>query len=300
MGEQELHNLMDGVERFGESSQWQNYLQVQSRFREYSATNALRIALQCPQASRVGGYQTWKKTGRYVRRGEVGIRIVAPIFDKETGQVVRYRAVTVFDVSQTEGDPLPEVCELLVQRALPETFEALRQVARELGFTVSQRQLPEGVNGYCSCRTREISLDERLPLAHRIKTLVHELAHGLLHSTEKERARAELEAESVAYIVCHRVGLESGDYSFGYLTAWAGDPQAARTAIIQSARRIRETADRIASSVESCYGAPLTKLKEAQQVLSRPWGLPEGDDCDGAHDEEGPAHCVQERFDGNA
>ncbi len=267
MGNNDLNSLMEGIERFGESEQWQKYLQFQAQFREYSATNVMRIALQFPQASRVGGYGTWKKLGRHVRRGEVGIRIVAPIRDKETGGVIRFRPATVFDVSQTEGDPLPEVCTVLADSALPQTLLALRSVARKLGFSVTETVLPPGVNGYFSCRNNSITLDEGLPEAHRIKTLVHEITHGMLHEHQRERARAELEAESVAYIVCHRVGLDSAEYSFGYLAAWAGDPAAARVAIIESAQRIRDAANHIVDLVESAFGGPVTRLEKAQHAL---------------------------------
>lgn len=242
-----LDRLTEGVAGLSESKLWQRYLTYQGKFHRYSATNVLLIAAQRPDATQVAGFAAWKRFGRVVRRGEHAIWIVAPIRrSSEVGEeILGFRAVAVFDVSQTEGDALPSVCSPLTGSGLARPFAKLLAVAGELGYRVEHAELGEGVSGDCTYALRRIRIALWATEAQQVKTLAHELAHGLLHEGVEDRALAELEAESVAYVVCGQFGVDSGDYSFGYVTTWAGGTEAAVTGIKASCGRIARAAQTI-------------------------------------------------------
>lgn len=283
-----LDRLTAGVGRLTTSERWRSWLVVQSRFHHYSFANTVLILAQRPDATRVAGYGGWRRLDRFVRRGERGIRILAPVVSRAPARapddpwpvgtqpggtepfgtepfgagpavagpgplrVLRgFRPVTVFDVAQTDGRPLPEVCRRLVGEGGAGEFERLVEVARSLGFSVSVgTDLPEGVNGDCSHRRRRIRLLATNTGAQRVKTLAHELGHAVLHAEPPDRALAELEAESVAFVVCAAAGLPTGRYSFGYVATWAGGGDEAVAAIRASGARIQQAADRILAGLE--------------------------------------------------
>jgi len=184
-----LVRLTEGVSRLTSSERWREWLEVQSRFHRYSFHNTLLILAQRPEATRVAGYRAWRTLDRFVRRGELGIRILAPMVakvddDADTGdpssgggvRVLRgFRPVTVFDLSQTDGRPLPEICTRLAGEDGPGVFERLVTVAGGLGFSVAaSTDLPEGVNGDCSHGRRRIRILATNPPAQRVKTLAHD------------------------------------------------------------------------------------------------------------------------------
>ncbi|MGP8060918.1 MAG: ArdC-like ssDNA-binding domain-containing protein [Acidimicrobiales bacterium] len=273
-----LDRLTAGVGRLTTSERWREWLVVQSRFHHYSFANTVLILAQRPDATRVAGYGGWRRLERFVRRGERGIRILAPVVSRVLAtapddpepvgtdpggtepavagrgplRVLRgFRPVTVFDVAQTDGRPLPEVCRRLVGEGGAGDFERLVEVGRTLGFSVSVgTDLPEGVNGDCSHRHRRIRLLATNTGAQRVKTLAHELGHAVLHAEAPDRALAELEAESVAFVVCAAAGLPTGRYSFGYVATWAGGGDEAVAAIRASGARIQQAADRILAGLE--------------------------------------------------
>jgi hypothetical protein len=267
-----LQQLRDGVTALTNSAAWQRYLDVQRRFHHYSWGNCLLIALQRPDATQVAGYHKWQQLGRQVNVGEKSIRILAPVTYKqsqgqkseehpEDSQEVRvlraFRSVAVFDIAQTSGDPLPQVTTRLLGDEPVFAFRRLQSVAGALNFHVDFTELRGQRNGECDFEKREIRIRTGLDAAQVAKTLAHELGHALLHFPSElpvgglSRDIAELEAESVAYVVCHELGLDSSQYSFGYIANWAGDGKRAVWGIETSAGRINKAAHTILGQMES-------------------------------------------------
>jgi N-terminal domain of anti-restriction factor ArdC/IrrE N-terminal-like domain len=256
-----LDRLTEGITQLTSSERWQDWLNMQSRFHRYSFNNTLLIMSQRPDATRVAGFNAWRKLDRFVRKGEKGIWILAPMVyktdaDEEssedtTKRVLRgFKPVTVFDLSQTDGQELPEICTRLDGEDTGNVFAQLRDVALSLGFSVIDTdELADGVNGDCSHLEHRIRVRTSNSPAQRVKTLAHELGHAILHEQYDDRPLAELEAESVAFIVCANNGINSDDYSFGYVTGWAGGSNEARDAIKASGARIQQASDRILTAM---------------------------------------------------
>jgi antirestriction protein ArdC len=242
--------LTEGISNLTTSEDWQRYLSFQSRFHHYSYGNALLIAAQLATATRVAGFNTWRTMNRFVRKGEKAIWILAPMLykkpDAERGdddRVIRgFKFVSVFDVAQTDGEELPTVCSRLDGDDPAGAYDILFELARSIGFTVVQHEFDTTTNGDCSHRDQRIRVEMRNSPAQQVKTLAHEIAHALLHETFDSREHAELEAESVAYIVCQRIGFDSCAYSFGYVATWAGGGEQAIAGIKASCERIQKTA----------------------------------------------------------
>src|SRR4051812_5788220 len=177
------------------SEGWLSYLDFASKFRNYSMNNLLLILIQCPTATRVAAYRKWTEVGRQVRKGERAISIFAPLMrkreDAKTGEEKRYisgfRLVPVFDVSQTEGDPLPEpVLPVLLDGEAPEgLWDALTEQVLNAGYVVKRGPSDHGENGFTSPSTKTVQVTEGLSPAQAVKTLAHELGHVLLHTDDK-------------------------------------------------------------------------------------------------------------------
>jgi len=252
-----LDLLSEGVLALTDSSCWQRHLDVQGRFHHYSYGNALLIGSQCPEATRVAGFTAWRRLGRAVRRGERAIWILAPCRgprpspessgddDMFVRPVYGFWPVPVFDIAQTDGDPLPEVCRPLAGEDPSGWFDALGVCAGQIGYSVSTTELPGTINGDCTFATRSIRIECRNEPAQQVKTLAHELAHAVLHEGMDDRPIAELEAESTAFVVCRVLGLDTSDYSFGYVASWAGGGAEAVAAIKASCARIQRAAGTI-------------------------------------------------------
>lgn len=252
--------LTAGITALPTTRHWQRWLAVQARFPTYSFANTVLITVQAPDATRVAGFHTWRSLGRHVRRGERGIRILAPIVRRaddtgvdESRTVVGFRPVTVFDVAQTDGTPLPSPVVLLDGDDPAGWFDRLSGVGATIGFTVERADaLPGDALGMCSPHGRWIKVVGGTPPAQQVKTLVHELAHAVLHSgTDRPATVAgrELEAESVAWIVCQHLGLDASQYSFGYLTIWAGGTLDAVEEIRRAGTRIQRAAHQIVTGL---------------------------------------------------
>ena len=253
-----VDKLTNGIANLTNSASWQDYLRAQSRFHDYSFNNTMLIAQQCPEATKVAGFRTWLRLGRHVTRGEKAIWIVAPVIyrdstednDPESKSLHGFRYVPVFDISQTEGDDLPEACAKLSGHEPAGCYQALVNVAAAHGFSVKESPLPAGINGLCRHKDRSIQIETTNSGTQRVKTLAHELTHALLHENESDRQLAELEAESSAYVICQALGIDSYEYSFGYVTLWAGGPTEAIAKIRMSAERIQKTAATILSGLD--------------------------------------------------
>jgi len=171
-------------------------------------------------------------------------------FAQLSGHNRGFRYVPVFDISQTEVDELPAACAKLDGQEPTGCHLALIKVAISRGFRVEDLSLPTGINGLCSHKKRTIQIEIANSSAQRVKTLAHELTHALLHENEDDRELAELEAESGAYVICQALGIDSGDYSFGYVTLWAGGSTQAIAKIRTSAERIQKTAATILTELD--------------------------------------------------
>jgi antirestriction protein ArdC len=248
------------------SEGWLEYLTFAARFRQYSFNNTLLILMQCPTATRVASYKKWLEVGRQVRKGEKSLSIFAPMTrkreDAKTGEertyVSGFRLVPVFDVSQTEGDALPEdpaTPVLLDGEAPAGLFDALAAIVAEKGYALRFGPSERGENGYTSPTDSIIQITEGLSAAQTCKTLIHEVAHLLLHTADKaltedailHRNVAEIEAESVAHIVSEVHGLPTDAYSVPYVAGWSNG----KTEVIAAtADRVLKTTKQILAKTE--------------------------------------------------
>jgi len=261
-----LDSLTEGIATLTRSDAWRRHLDVARRFHSYSFGNVILIHRQAPQATRVAGFNTWLKLGRHVRKGERGIAILAPCVYKvdqedddqdEARRVLRgFKVAYVFDVEQTEGEDLPEVCRRLQGEAPADAFDRLAQVAQGLGYSVERQELGTA-NGDCNFTLRRIRVSNEVSDVQAVKTLAHELAHAVLHENAVvDRASAELEAESVAYILSAELRLDSSDYTFGYVATWAGGGDEALAGIRAAGERIQGAARRLLTALEAVTQCP--------------------------------------------
>ncbi|MBV8982182.1 MAG: ImmA/IrrE family metallo-endopeptidase, partial [Acidimicrobiia bacterium] len=247
-----------GVTQLRSSEGWKEWLDASSKFHNYSFGNQMLILSRRPDATRVAGYRTWEQLDRHVNKGEKGIPILAPTVLKkvdEDGEEHRittgFRVVHVFDVSQTDGKALPEPpAHRLQGEAPPGLQSALDHELTSRGFVIERPDGPYAgeANGDVNFASRTVRIRSDLSAAQQAKTTAHELAHALMHEHEATmpREQKELEAESVAYVVCKSQGLDTSDYSFGYVAAWTNaDTKAVRA----SAERVRKTAGAIIDSL---------------------------------------------------
>ena len=260
-----------GVEEILDGEAFKRYLAFAARFYRYSSNNSLLILVQRPNATRVAGYRKWQNLGRQVRRGEEGLRILAPIFrtieDEDSGEKTRvlcsFKVVKVFDISQT--DPLPD-SDPLPERPKPQALSGDSNAARVLygsllalceteSVPVSEEDaeldaLSPGANGVYSRIEKRILLRSNLSADGRAKTLVHELAHHFLHgdpgATEADRPTFEAEAEGTAYAVLSYFGVDASEYSFAYVARWAQSKELVKAAL----SNIQKTVRRIVEAVE--------------------------------------------------
>ena len=219
----------------GHSEALTSYLKAIGRFHRYSLHNVLLIALQKPNSSYVAGFRTWNQLGRFVKKGEKGIMILAPIVrrqpensehdDKECSRIAGFRAAYVFDVSQTEGQDLPQIG--IVRGDPCEYSDGLRRfaAAQNIAIEYSQDIAPARGTSYGA----RIALLPGQSSAEEFSTLVHELAHELLHRGDRRgstsRRIRETEAEATAFVVCHAIGVETGSAACDYIQLWNGDAQ---------------------------------------------------------------------------
>ncbi len=253
-----FNQLNDGLIQLMNSKKWAEFLEFQSKFHCYSFNNVVLIFKQLPNATKVASFTTWKKLNRTVMENEKAIWILAPIVTKvkmendgDEIQVRGFKYVPVFDISQTTGEEPPSVCNLLGGNSSADMYETLIKVANDFGFKVTDHDFSDTTNGDCSFETMTIRIKSVNSINQRIKTLAHELAHGLLHEFEVDRAKAELEAESVAYIVCAMMEIDTSDYTFGYLGNWGTVSGDVLSSIKESGDKIQKCAESIYKSLES-------------------------------------------------
>jgi antirestriction protein ArdC len=262
-----LSRLEQGIHELASSENWLRYLRVQSKLHEYSPSNVQLALLQTGgTCTRLAGFRTWLTLGRHVRKGETAIWILAPIIARvrdetpEAGEperrVVGFRTVPVFDIAQTEGEPLPEPVRLLDGEAPPALWTGLAaQVAAE-GYSLSivAREELGSPNGITDALNRTVRVAADLSPAARCKTLAHELAHircdHFTAGTVSCRGEAELQAESCAAVVLSHWGIDTSDYSLGYVSVWAGGTDEA----LASLKRSMSTIARVSRDIINGLG----------------------------------------------
>ena len=255
--------LEAGVTAVFESDAYKAYLKCMSKFHNYSLNNTLLIALQRPDASLVAGYQAWKKDhGRQVRKGEKGIKIIAPCKYKveleekdndgnqKVAEYTGFKVATVFDYAQTEGPELPTigVNELAGDvGGYRKLFNALTEMCPVPIYT---EDINNGAKGYYSDADRKIVIKSDMS-----QLQIHEMEHEKLHAKEKldkdhpvDRRTKEVEAESIAYTICQHYGLDSSDYSFSYVAGWSSGKEVKE--LKASLERIRSAADEMITSID--------------------------------------------------
>lgn len=265
-----MEQLEKGVTELFESDKFKAYLTCMSKFHNYSLNNTLLIAMQKPDATLVAGFNAWKfKHGRTVKKGEKGIRILAPYtykVDAETGKepesedaktVERtgFKPTSVFDISQTEGKELPTIGVNELSGDVKDYDKLYRALRLHCPVPVEFMDIEGGSKGFFSDSEGVVVIKSGMSQVQTIKTLVHETAHAMLHSKAAmdeghpiDRRTMEVEAESIAFTVCKKYGLDTDDYSFGYIAGWSSGKDTKE--LKASLERIKDTADKLITSLD--------------------------------------------------
>ena len=288
-----IKNLEEGVKSLFESEKYMNYLKVMSKFHNYSFNNSLLIALQMPQASLVAGYSTWKNTfHRQVEKGQKAIKIIAPspykidkIQDKidpntnrpmldAKGNVIKekvkvvvpaYKVTNVFDVSQTSGEPLPSLVNELSGN-VDEYNNFIEAIKRTSPVPIKFEEMDTNAKGYYNIENKCIVIKDNMSQVQTAKTLIHEIAHSILHEKETgiekeaDRNTKEVQAESVAYATCQHFNIDTSDYSFGYIAGWSSGKEVEE--LRNSMNVIRQTASDLINGIEKNMSMLMEKEKD--------------------------------------
>lgn len=299
-------SLEQGIKDLFSSGKYAEYLRTMSNFHNYSYNNILLIHSQKPNATLVAGFNKWKdKFSRYVKKGEKGIQIIAPVVykrkveevktDPDTGapildkdgnaiieekevQSARFKVVSVFDVSQTDGKPLPQLADELKGdvKHFDEFVEALK---RSAPVPVEFKPMQESIDGYFSNSEQKIAIREGMSEVQTVCALVHEIAHSKLHNTAilneakenpKNNRTQEVEAESISYAVCQYYGIETAENSFGYIATWSKDKELSE--LKSSLETISKTSNELINDIDRNFreickerGIDLTKEEQTAE-----------------------------------
>ncbi len=294
--------LEQGITELFDSERYKEYLRVMSKFHNYSFNNTLLIAMQKPDASLIAGFTAWKNQfQRNVKKGEKGIKIIAPSpfkikqetekIDPQTQKPVigrdgkpvteekeitipAYKVVSVFDVSQTEGRELPNIAVDALTGDVEQYSDFFAALEKTSPVPIGFEKIEGGAHGYYHLEDKRIALDEGMSELQTLKTAIHEIAHAKLHDIDLnapkdeqqprvDRRTREVEAESVAYTVCQHYGLDTSDYSFGYVAGWSSGRELAE--LKNSLETIRSAAADIINSINE-HIAELQKQHEAEKA----------------------------------
>lgn len=297
-----MKSLESGVEDFFTSEKYGEYLKTMTKFHRYSFNNTLLIAMQRPDATLVTGYRNWQSMGRQVKKGEKGITILAPapkkqkkaqaLFDQnqmpvldENGNqkyeevevvIPRFKATTVFDIDQTEGDPIQTISPEELTEAV-EDFSLFMEAITEISpVPIRFDEIEGSAKGYYDLANKEIVIRKGMSESQTIKTAIHESGHARLHDRDmmkaegirKDRETKEVEAESVAYCVCSAFQVETSDYSFPYIAGWSSG---------RDMKELRSSMDTIRQTAGEMVEELTTKIQELLEVRNVALGVAEQD-----------------------
>ena len=297
--------LEQGITELFESERYREYLRVMSKFHNYSINNTLLIAMQKPDASLVAGFSAWKNNfGRNVMKGQKGIKIIAPspfkirqevekidphtqkpiigkdgkpVTEEKEIKIPAYKVVSVFDVSQTEGKELPDIAVDELTGDVDRYKDFFAALEKTSPVPIAFENIEGGSHGYYHLEDKRIAINEGMSELQTLKTTIHEIAHAKLHDIDLnapkdeqqprvDRRTREVEAESVAYTVCQHYGLDTSDYSFGYVAGWSSGRELSE--LKSSLETIRSAAAEIINSIDENL-AELQKAQDKEQTAGQ-------------------------------
>ena len=297
--------LEQGITELFDSERYKEYLRVMSKFHNYSFNNTLLIAMQKPDASLVAGFSAWKNNfGRNVMKGQKGIKIIAPspykikqemqkidphtqkpiigkdgkpVTEEKEITIPAYKVVSVFDVSQTEGKELPDIAVDELTGDVDRYKDFFAALEKTSPVPIAFEEIAGGSHGYYHLEDKRIAINEGMSELQTLKTAIHEIAHAKLHDIDLnapkdeqqprvDRRTREVEAESVAYTVCQHYGLDTSDYSFGYVAGWSSGRELSE--LKSSLETIRSAAAEIINSIDTNL-AELQKTQDKEQTAGQ-------------------------------
>ena len=298
--------LEQGIKELFDSERYKEYLRVMSKFHNYSFNNTLLIAMQKPDASLIAGFNAWKNNfQRNVMKGEKGIKILAPspfkikqemekidpatqkpvigadgkpVTEEKEITIPAFKVVSVFDVSQTEGKEIPNLAVDMLTGDVERFKDVFAALEKTSPVPIGFEKIEGGAHGYYHLEEKRIAIDEGMSELQTLKTAIHEIAHAKLHDidlnasvTEQtdrpDRRTREVQAESVAYAVCQHYGLDTSDYSFGYVAGWSSGRELGE--LKSSLETIRSAAAEIINSIDG-YLKDLQQERETEQTATLP------------------------------
>ena len=297
--------LEQGIAELFDSERYKEYLKVMSKFHNYSFRNTVLIAMQKPDASLVAGFSAWKNNfGRNVMKGQKGIKIIAPspfkikqevekidphtqkpvigkdgkpVTEEKEVKIPAYKVVSVFDVSQTEGKELPDIAVDELTGDVDRYKDFFAALEKTSPVPIAFENIEGGSHGYYHLEDKRIAINEGMSELQTLKTAIHEIAHAKLHDIDLnapkdeqqphvDRRTREVEAESVAYTVCQHYGLDTSDYSFGYVAGWSSGRELSE--LKSSLETIRSAAAEIINSIDENL-AELQKAQDKEQTAGQ-------------------------------
>ena len=307
--------LEQGIAELFDSERYKEYLKVMSKFHNYSFRNTVLIAMQKPDASLVAGFSAWKNNfERNVMRGQKGIKIIAPspykikqemqkidphtqkpiigkdgkpVTEEKEITIPAYKVVSVFDVSQTEGKELPDIAVDELTGDVDRYKDFFAALEKTSPVPIAFENIEGGSHGYYHLEDKRIAINEGMSELQTLKTAIHEIAHAKLHDIDLnapkdeqqphvDRRTREVEAESVAYTVCQHYGLDTSDYSFGYVAGWSSGRELSE--LKSSLETIRSAAAEIINSIDANF-AELQKAQDKEQTAGQEQPTREGQEA---------------------